>query len=66
MRRVQEGNRPSLQMTSIHICLFQARYCDERCQKADWGRHGDYCVKVQQKIRKKIEAKKAEKGKGTR
>merc|ERR1711974_394457 len=38
----------------------KARYCDERCQKADWGRHGDYCVKMQEKIRKKIEAKKAE------
>ena len=45
-------------------CLFQARYCDERCQKADWGRHGDYCVKVQEKIRKKIEVKKAEKETG--
>ena len=39
--------------------IFQARYCDERCQKADWGRHGDYCVLVQEKIRKKKEAKKA-------
>ena len=38
--------------------IFQARYCDERCQKADWGRHGDYCVKVQEKIRKKMEKKK--------
>ena len=54
-----------------HLCLqiltkylFQARYCDERCQKADWGRHGDYCVKVQEKIRKKIEAKNAEKETG--
>ena len=31
--------------------LVQARYCDERCQKADWGRHGDYCVKVQEKYK---------------
>ena len=62
MRRVQEGDKPtcisSLQMALI---LFQAHYCDQRCQKADWGRHGDYCAKVQEKIRKKIEAKKAEK-----
>ena len=69
MRRVQEGNNTplySLQITLRHnLVLFQARYCDERCQKADWGRHGDYCVKVQQKIRKKIEAKKVEKGKET-
>ena len=35
----------------------QARYCAEKCQRSDWGRHGDYCVKVQEKIRKKIEAK---------
>ena len=41
--------------------MFQARYCAERCQRADWGRHGDYCVKVQEKIRKKIEARKSEK-----
>ena len=26
--------------------FFEARYCDTRCQKADWGRHGDYCIKV--------------------
>ena len=44
-----------------HNLLFQARYCGERCQRADWGRHGDYCVKVQEKIRKKIEARKSEK-----
>ena len=64
MRRVQEGNRPSSWMTLIHYLVFQGRYCDERCQKADWGRHGDYCVKVQEKIRKKIEAKKGEKERG--
>ena len=51
-------------MTLIHYLVFQGRYCDERCQKADWGRHGDYCVKVQEKIRKKIEAKKGEKERG--
>ena len=66
---VQEGNNTiqnSLQMTYRHNLLpFQGRYCDERCQKADWGRHGDYCVKVQEKIRKKMEAKKVEKGKET-
>ena len=39
--------------------LLQARYCDERCQRADWGRHGGYCVKVQEKIRRKTEAKNA-------
>ena len=53
-----------LDRTLRHNLLFQARYCDERCQRADWGRHGDYCVKVQQKIRKKIEEKKAEKETG--
>ena len=36
----------------------QARYCAEKCQRSDWGRHGDYCVKVQEKISKKREAKK--------
>ena len=41
--------------------LMQARYCGERCQRADWGRHGDYCVKMQEKIRKKKEVKKSEK-----
>ena len=46
---------------ALSYLLFQAHYCDQRCQKADWGRHGDYCAKVQEKIRKKIEAKKAEK-----
>ena len=64
---VQEGNNISLyslQITLRHNLVFQGRYCDERCQKSDWGRHGDYCVKVQQKIRKKMEAKKAEKEKG--
>ena len=44
--------------------LFQARYCDKKCQRADWKRHGDYCTKMQEKIRKKIEAKKAEKDAG--
>ena len=52
---------PSLHILRHHILLFQARYCDERCQGADWERHGGYCVKVQEKIRKKIEAKKVEK-----
>ena len=52
--------RTHLCLQILTKCLFQARYCDERCQKADWGRHGDYCVKVQEKIRKKIEAKNAE------
>ena len=65
MRRLQEGDKTpflsSLQMALMHYLLFQAHYCDQRCQKADWGRHGDYCAKVQEKIRKKIEAKKAEK-----
>ena len=37
--------------------MFQARYCSEKCQGADWGRHGDFCVLVQKKIRKKMEAK---------
>ena len=62
MCRVQEGNTPlsSLKMTLRPNLLFQARYCDLRCQKADWGRHGDYCVKMQEKIKKKIETKKAE------
>ena len=47
-------------MTLRHNLLLQARYCDERCQRSDWGPHGDYCVTMQEKIRKKIEAKKAE------
>ena len=53
-----------LRLCSLEILkyktFFQARYCEERCQKADWGRHGDNCVKVQEKIRKKKEKKKAE------
>ena len=39
----------------------QARYCSVECQGDDWARHGDYCVAVQEKIKKKKEAKKAEK-----
>ena len=60
MCRVQEGNLIKVLIMQIlrHNIIFQARYCDERCQKADWGRHGDYCVKVQEKIRKKMEKKK--------
>ena len=50
---------PRPQMRLRPYLLFQARYCDERCQRADWGRHGGYCVKVQEKIRRKIEAKNA-------
>ena len=38
--------------------MLQARYCDEECRSADWARHGEYCVLMQQKIRKKKEAKK--------
>jgi len=43
-----------------NICAgcFKARYCDEECRSADWARHGEYCVLMQQKIRKKKEAKK--------
>ena len=37
--------------------MLQARYCDEECRSADWARHGEYCVLMQQKIRKKKEAK---------
>ena len=40
--------------------FLQARYCGGRCQRADWGRHGDYCVAVQEKIWKKIEAERVE------
>ena len=43
---------------SITDC-FQARYCSFECQGFDWARHGDYCVVVQEKIRKKMKAKKA-------
>jgi len=38
----------------------KARYCSEECQKADWGRHGDYCLLMQQKIKKKTEERKAQ------
>merc|ERR1711994_789583 len=43
-----------------NICAgcFEARYCDEECRSADWARHGEYCVLMQQKIKKKREAKK--------
>ena len=37
--------------------MLQARYCDEECRSADWARHGEYCVLMQQKIKKKKEAK---------
>ena len=57
-RKVTQLSLCSLQILRYKT-IFQARYCDERCQKADWGRHGDYCVLVQEKIRKKKEAKKA-------
>ena len=57
-RKVTQLRLCSLQILRYKT-IFQARYCDERCQKADWGRHGDYCVLVQEKIRKKKEAKKA-------
>ena len=57
-RKVTQLSLRSLQILR-NKTIFQARYCDERCQKADWGRHGDYCVLVQEKIRKKKEAKKA-------
>ena len=40
---------------------FQARYCSFECQGFDWARHGDYCVAVQEKIKKKKEAKKSQK-----
>ena len=43
---------------SITNWMLQARYCDEECRSADWARHGEYCVLMQQKIRKKREAKK--------
>ena len=55
-RKVTQLSLCSLQILR-HKTIFQARYCDERCQKADWGRHGDYCVLVQEKIRNKIEKK---------
>jgi len=42
----------------------KARYCNERCQRADWERHGEYCVKVQEKMKKKVEAKNSEKERG--
>ena len=52
------GCRKVTHMPRLQIYLnVQARYCDERCQRADWDRHGDYCVKIQEKIRKKIQEK---------
>ena len=52
---------PSVLIALGRKSLFlQARYCGRRCQRADWDRHGDYCVAVQEKIWKKMEAKRAE------
>ena len=46
----------------ILICglILQARYCCVECAVADWDRHREYCVVVQEKIKRKTEAKKAE------
>ena len=30
---------------------MRARYCDQRCQEADWARHGGYCEARQRKKR---------------
>ena len=38
---------------------LQARYCCVECAVADWDRHREYCVFMQEKIKKKMEAKKA-------
>ena len=43
------------------MSCFRGATVTKGVKEADWGRHGDYCVKVQQKIRKKMEAKKAKK-----
>ena len=39
--------------------MLQARYCCVECAVADWDRHREYCVFMQQKIKRKMEAKKA-------
>ena len=46
----------------ILICalFLQARYCCVECAVADWDRHREYCVVMQEKIKRKMEAKKAE------
>ena len=37
--------RPQVKSRS-YLLFFKARYCGEACQRADWERHGDYCVKA--------------------
>ena len=41
------------------LVLLQARYCCVECAVADWDRHREYCVFMQEKIKRKMEAKKA-------
>ena len=43
------------------LVLLQARYCCVECAVADWDRHREYCVFMQEKIKRKMEAKKAKK-----
>ena len=31
----------------------RAQYCDKECQIEDWGRHEDYCVKKQEKMKQR-------------
>lgn len=38
------------------ISYLQARYCSEACQKADWGRHGEYCTLVMERRNEKRRA----------